>query len=32
MDTNNLMFDGEKIDLERIKKCHKKYDMFHGEI
>nr|DAS59152.1 MAG TPA: hypothetical protein [Caudoviricetes sp.] len=28
MDTNNLMFDGEKIDLERIKKCHKKYDMF----
>ena len=28
MDTNNLMFDGEKIDLERIKKCHKKCDMF----
>ena len=28
MDTNNLMFYGEKIDLERIKKCHKKNDMF----
>lgn len=28
MDTNNLMFDGEKIDLKRIKECHKKYDMF----
>lgn len=28
MDTNNLMFDGEKIDLKRIKECHKNFDMF----
>lgn len=28
MDTNNLMFYGEKINLAKIKECHKKYDMF----
>lgn len=28
MDTNNLMFDGEKIDLAYMKECHKKHDMF----
>lgn len=24
----NLEYRGQKIDLEHIKKCHKKYDMF----
>lgn len=28
MDINNLEYRGQKIDLEHIKKCHKKYDMF----
>jgi len=28
MDTNILMFEGEKIDLKLIKERHKKYDMF----
>ena len=28
MDTNNLMFEGEKIDLKLIKERHKNYDMF----
>ena len=28
MDANNLMFDGEKINLAKIKERHKKYNMF----
>ena len=28
MNTDILMFEGEKIDLKLIKERHKKYDMF----
>lgn len=28
MNINVLEYRGQKIDLEHIKKCHKKYDMF----